>query len=138
IENRDDIGTGALVTIYLILAVILLLSVYFVRNTIRKSHVRIMVFPAGLIQTHRDEFVFLRWDEISIVWQAAMDIFIHGVKTATTQKFTIETEQGERLVFDSDLKKVSELGQIIEQEVTPRLLGLALETLAAMDMVSFG
>ncbi len=136
--HREEAGSIALVVIALIVAVVGLLSACFLRNTIWKAHQRILVFAAGLIQTQRENFVFVRWDDITVVWQAALNIFHHGLKVATTQKVTIETEQGERLVFDSDLKDMSDLSQIIEQEVTPRLLGGALETLAAGGTVPFG
>jgi hypothetical protein len=137
-RNVDqNVDKGVSITFFLVMALILVFSIYFVWATVRQAYIRVMVFAEGLIRVGRADFVVARWKEIATIWHAKN--VLHDVTPlATAQEVTIQAPDGERLTFTSDLKNVSELVQTIQKEVTPHLLGHAEATLASNGIIPFG
>jgi hypothetical protein len=110
----------------LIGTVIILFGAYFAWSTVQQCYLRVLVYPDALVRVDRRDYAVVRWDEITTIWEGAVDIHFYGPKVATTRKFKIQTVDGDKFAFDSDLKKVADLGQILQGQVTPRLLDRSL------------
>jgi hypothetical protein len=137
-QVNENMSTAWWIGLSVFSAVILVFSIYFAWATVRKARKRVLVFAEGLIQAGRSDFVVVRWTEIATVWHGTIDYHYDGMKLPTVQRVTIQTQDGERLTFDSDLDNVSELNQTIQAEVTPHLLSRARERLETDGMVPFG
>ncbi|HEU5368704.1 MAG TPA: DUF6585 family protein [Ktedonobacterales bacterium] len=108
------------------------------------------VFPvqhsAWRIYACTDGFLFMkgsnpipcRWDQVAFVWQRIIRHYRNGIYTGTSYKYTVQRADGVKIVLTEMFRKVNQLGEQIQREVTSRLAPQALAAINAGQTLSFG
>jgi hypothetical protein len=96
------------------------------------SRANIFVCPAGLIYVRRKAEV-IRWDQIERIWK---DIRM-SKQTVVERLYTLRRSDDTLFLFTSELQDVEKLGQLVEEEVTRRLLPRAIAVYRAGAPVVF-
>lgn len=78
------------------------------------------------------------WDDIVSQRQHITEHYYNDCYTHTTHVYTLECEDGEKLVFHDELRDVQELGEAVAAALTRRELPLALADYDDGRVVSFG
>jgi hypothetical protein len=98
----------------------------------------IEVYEHGLARIRDSRVNVTRWDDIATVWQQITRNYTNGVYTGTTYVYTIQTRNGEKFKITNVYQNVESLGQIIQSEVTKRLLPPMVRAYQSGQTVSFG
>lgn len=107
------------------------------RRSLREKNGRVLVYPQGLIFRFGSTTEVFPWDEFEFVWREITKLYINGVYAGTTHSYKWKLQGGREGKVDDAIKSVSDLGEIIEQEVTRRQLPIALNIFHAGQTVSF-
>ncbi len=98
----------------------------------------VTVFADGLTRTQYGKTLTLRWEEITSVWQQVTKHYYNGVYTGTTHVYTVQKTDSTKIKFNDAVKNVEQLGNTIQDEVTQRLLPLAITSLSSGETITFG
>ena len=96
------------------------------------------VYENGLVRLRGKTVKVTRWDDIDAVWQQITRNYYNGVYTGTTYVYTIQTRNGEKFKITNVYKDVESLGNIMQSEVTKRLLPPMVRAYQSGQTVSFG
>jgi hypothetical protein len=98
----------------------------------------VAVYTNGLAANDNKGLQTWRWEEVDQFYAAITRHYTNGVYTGTTYIYTLRKADNSKLVFDNKYNKVQDLGQAIEQAVTPTLYKRAADAYNAGHTVSFG
>lgn len=96
------------------------------------------VYEHGLVRIRGKSVKVTRWDDIGAVWQRITRNYYNGIYTGTTYVYTIQSKNGEKFKITNVYKDVESLGNIIQSEVTKRLLPSMVRAYQSGQTVSFG
>jgi hypothetical protein len=102
--------------IYLLVLPILMI-IFAVRSVMYGNKI-IYTFNSGMIHAKGQQHDAVRWDQIEAVWQRVVRVRYYYFYYRTSYKYTVRRNDGATFTFNNVLKKVNELGQVIQQEVT--------------------
>jgi uncharacterized protein DUF6585 len=115
-------------------------SGYGVYLALPSRFLQVKIFPAGLLSIERDRFLVIYWGQVEAVWEELTidegDDPVSG--SSKTHKYTVKMTDGVKAVFTDSIRDVAELGGIIEDETSRRLLPLALKKYNEGGEVVFG
>lgn len=95
-------------------------------------------YEQGLLRIQGKKVKVTRWDDIDAVWQSITRRYYNGVYTGTTYVYTIRTKDGERFSVSNAYKDIETLGEIIQSEVTQRLLPVIVRAYQSGQTINFG
>lgn len=99
---------------------------------------RVEVMPAGLLLVRRGRPRQFAWEDIRAVWQHVSRVHIYGIPLFVTHSYTLRLQDGSTVTLNDDIGQVAELGDVIQREVTARLLPRCIEACDAGETVDFG
>ena len=109
-----------------------------VRSWLMRGGKVIEVYERGLARIQGKQVKLTRWDEIDAVWQRITRYYHNGRYTGTTNVYTIQVKNGGRFSVTNIYKDIEALGQIIQSEVTKRLLPLLAHAYQSGQTINFG
>jgi hypothetical protein len=86
----------------------------------RNRGVAVEVYENGLMRGRGAEQQRVQWDDIRIVWQHIVNYSADGQR-GRLYVYTIETVNGERLIFSNEIAGIDMLGPTIQNQVQQRL-----------------
>jgi hypothetical protein len=98
----------------------------------------VYVCKEGFIFTTGKKSEPFRWDAIAGVWLDLKSYRQYGMNVGTTYKYTVQRNDGEKLVLDDKFMEVDALGNTITQETTLHMLPRTLEDFNAGKVITFG
>ena len=98
----------------------------------------VYVCKEGFIFTTGKKNEPFRWDAIAGVWLEIKNYSSYGVKVGSTYKYTVQRNDGEKLVLDEKFIEVDALGNTVTQETTQSMLPRTLEDFNAGKTIAFG
>ncbi|HEY70568.1 MAG TPA: hypothetical protein G4O08_08300 [Anaerolineae bacterium] len=104
----------------------------------RNYDLRVIVFPENLSFTCSGRTMSFRWDDVSIIWEHIEIQRINFIPTRSIHQYTIETNQGEKIIFDRTLKGIDALGLILKKKVGEHLIPKVVKSLKSGQTVQFG
>jgi hypothetical protein len=131
------VGTPSSVFLGLLLAV---LGIFLVLRSwnVLKSSLAVYLCEQGLIYSRANVSPQpFRWDQIQ-VWRSVTKHYRNGVYTGTTSVYTIQRQDGYRVVLSDDLHQIQSLGETICNQVTKWRLPHALQAYQRGETVQFG
>jgi hypothetical protein len=97
------------------------------------------LYENGVALNTRKGVQQVAWADINAVWQAVTKHYTNGVYTGTTHVYTVQTNTGEKLVFNDQLgKQVEALGRAIQSGASSALFPRYWQSLQNGQKVSFG
>ncbi len=93
------------------------LGVWIMFTSLNSPRSRVFVYPKGLIYAQR-KVEIIPWNRIEELWK---DIHVNK-KAVVRGSYKLRRVDGRTFVFDSDLPRVKMLGDLMEYEITRRLL----------------
>lgn len=106
----------------------------------------IPVIYRGHVYVCKEGFVFTsgkknepyRWDAIASVMLDIRNAKMYGMNVGTSYKYTVQRNDGEKLVLDDKFIDVDALGSTITQEATQHMLPKVLTDFDAGQTIAFG
>jgi hypothetical protein len=99
---------------------------------------RAVVFEEGLAYTQNNVTELVRWDDVTAFWYDVTHVQQSGRTASTSHVYTVERNDGKKLIFKDTLGNIVKLGETIRDETTRRLLPRAVQALQAGETISFG
>jgi hypothetical protein len=134
--GRDRIMIGAALGLFTLLLTAFLGALYYDHKTRRVN-----VYADGLVYTSWWKSLTFHWDDVSQVYTSPVYYgnMTRGYRSSRVANwiYTVHRNDGEKAKVGG-LEEMRELGQIIQTEVTNRLLPPAIEAYRAGDEVEFG
>lgn len=98
------------------------------------------VYEHGLVLRRGAQSKAITWDSIAAVWQylTRRTSWYFFMPSRWVTIYIIQTKDGERFTFDNKYKNALQLGQIIQTEVTNRLLPQMASAYRNGETISFG
>jgi hypothetical protein len=98
------------------------------------------VYEQGLVRRRGDQSKTILWDNIVAVWQyqTRRTSWYFFMPRGWMTVYTIQTKDGEQFTVDNKYKNAMKLGQIIQSEVTNRLLPQMARAYQNGETVNFG
>jgi hypothetical protein len=103
--------------------------------------IRVQVYTDGLERLQRNKTQEVRWDDITEVWESITEHegeLINLFRKRLVYQYTLQTADQRKLIFSNEIKGIEQLGKIIQQDVTKRLLPSAIAAYNTGQRVSFG
>jgi hypothetical protein len=135
-NGRAEMGGPVVVSLIAMGCIPLGISLIFL--CLNNLRLRVGVFTDGLLYCKGQRVEMLRWDEIKSVLQCIVKQFVNGVYTGTLYRYTLEHEDGSRLVLTTRIQHIETLGAAIQQEITRRKLPAAVQGYDLGQPVKFG
>jgi hypothetical protein len=136
IASHQSLSMGAFVGVFGLL--FLGMGVYRFFLALTNLSNRALVFVDGLSVTQKGATSVMRWTEISAVWQNKHRVSHNYITIIDVHKYTIERQDGSKVVVDKTYDKIGELGLAIQQAVTRLKLPDAREALSRGESLPFG
>jgi hypothetical protein len=114
------------------------LGTLLVVHTLRNLTLRVAIFPDGLVRIRHRAVDIYYWDEIEKVYQQVTNHYYNGVYTGTSYVYRVHRNDGQKVVFNDQVKNVQNLGDLIQQEVMRCLLPRAFARYQEGKPVTFG
>jgi hypothetical protein len=103
---------------------------------------RAQVYEHGFSYTKGNSTYNYRWDEIESIWQHIVTyqirLLLFHIPISTGYKFTICKTTGETIKLNNTIRKIGELGGIIQQQVLKHKMPGAIETYNNGGTLQFG
>jgi hypothetical protein len=100
---------------------------------------KVVLHEGGLVHSKYGKRRLIPWEDIRSVKQAIIEHYTNGAYTGTTYHYTLELEDGTRIVYTNyRLQKVEKLGQEIMDKTSEVLLPPALRRYEKGKVVDFG
>ena len=116
----------------------LLLGALIVYTAWRSWPLRAALYENGFAHFDRKGLKQVRWDQIEAVWQRITKHYTNGVYTGTTHTYTIQAQDGVKIVLDDKLPKVEALGNAIQSGATKALWPKYVAAVQAGQRLTFG
>ena len=114
------------------------LGAWIMRSWLTRRGKVIEVYERGVVRIQGKQVKITCWDDIDAVWQRITRHYHNGMYTGTTHVYTILAKNGERFSVSHIYKDIEALGQIIQSEVTKRLLPPFVRAYQTGQTVNFG
>jgi len=139
-ENRGLVKVAAAVIAPLIIALVcLVLGAWILFSVWRNWTLAAAVYENGVALNSRKGVQQMTWADVSAVWQSVTKHYTNGVYTGTTHVYTLQSNTGEKLVFDDRLgKEVETLGQALQNGVSSALYPRYMQALDNGQKITFG
>jgi hypothetical protein len=100
---------------------------------------KVQLYEYGIVHLHNGRKRVIPWEEILSVKQAITEIYHNGSYSGTNYHYTLELEDGTRLVYTNyRLQNVEKLGEAIIEKTSDLLLQQAREDYQRGKLVEFG
>lgn len=120
-ESQD--GTLALgVCSGLLTLVMLGLAGWQFASAVQKRARRVIVLESGLVRIDPRENKAIRWDDVTTVYQKIDDHYRALRRISTTHVFVLYLKDNTKITFNDSVRNIMGLGDIIQEQVTSRLL----------------
>jgi hypothetical protein len=97
------------------------------------------LYENGVALQSRKGLQQVAWSDVAGVWQRVTKHYTNGVYTGTTHSYTIQANNGEKIVLDDRLgKTVEELGNAIQRGATNTLFPRYWQSLQNGQRLTFG
>jgi hypothetical protein len=117
----------------------LVIGVWILFSTWRGWTQAAALYENGVALNTRKGMQQVPWTDINSVWQAVTKHYTNGVYTGTTHVYTVQTNTGEKLVFNDSLgKNVEELGRAIQNGAASALFPRYWQALQDGQKLNFG
>jgi hypothetical protein len=107
------------------------------RNIIERD-LCVIVMPDGFVLSRGGQHSAFGWGDIVAVWESIREAGQNGVKLKTIYRYTVQLQNGQKMVFTDTLEDIEKLGRTIQKEVTLRQLSKAREALNTGWTINFG
>jgi len=98
----------------LILAgVAFLVGALMIFNAWRNWSLAAALYENGFAYNDRKGLQQVRWDQIQAVWQSITKHYRNGIYVGTTHIYTVQTNDGQKIVLNDKFKKVEDLGNAV-------------------------
>lgn len=104
----------------------------------RHRDLRVQVFDYGFVHTQAGTTRAFRWEELQTMWWNVRRHYVHGIHAHTTQVYTIEAINGERLKLTGAIARVDHLAKIIQHEMYQQLFPQAMALYNSGATLEFG
>jgi hypothetical protein len=104
----------------------------------RRSRVRVQVFDQGIVYTRSSQAQTWRWEEIAFVWQQITKVRVRGIPVGTNYVYTIQHRNGQKIVLNNGIRRIKELGEMVQSETFTRLMPLAVAAYNGGQPLDFG
>jgi len=121
-----------------ILLFIPIAMIVFAVNALRHGNAKVYVFTNGLIQSKGQQNDVIRWDQVQAVWQKITKVRYYFYYYSTTYKYTVRRNDGASFTFNNSLKRIADLGQTLQNEVTRLHTPMAMIAYNSGALVTFG
>jgi len=102
------------------------------------SRRRIQVFEQGFIHIKGSKAETWRWDEIAFVWQSITKMSVNFIPVGTRYIYTVQHRNGQKIKLTNGIRKIKELGELIQNETFARLMPLAVAAYNNGEALHFG
>lgn len=109
-----------------------------IESWLRTVGLRVQLFAGGIVHNQFGKTTSVRWEEIILVWQQVTKHYTNGIYTGTTHLYTLQKADTTILKLNDALNNIDQLGSKIQDEVTTRLLPLAISKYLSGNPVVFG
>ena len=116
----------------------LMAGALIVYNVWRNWPLRAALYENGFAHFDRKGLKQVRWEQIEAVWQRVTKHYTNGVYTGTTHHYTVQAQNGVKLVLDDQLAKVEDLGNAIQAGAAKSLWPKYVAALQAGQRLVFG
>jgi hypothetical protein len=116
----------------------LLIGALVVYNAWRNWPLQAALYENGFAHYDRKGLQQVRWEQIEAVWQRVTKHYTNGVYTGTTHSYTVQAQNGVKLVLDDKLAKVEDLGNAIQAGAAKALWPKYVAALQAGQRLTFG
>jgi hypothetical protein len=97
------------------------------------------LYENGVAYQSRKGLQQVAWSDVAGVWQRVTKHYTNGVYTGTTHTYTIQTNNGEKIVLDDRLgKTVEELGNAVQRGASNTLFPRYWQSLQNGQRLTFG
>jgi uncharacterized protein DUF6585 len=98
----------------------------------------VAVYSNGFAYNDNKGLQTWHWEEVDQFLAAITRHYTNGIYTGTTYTYTLRKADGGKVVFDNRIKKVQDLGPMIERATTPNLHKRAVDAYNVGQTVLFG
>lgn len=116
----------------------LLVGLWMLFDTVRHWNTAAAVYEHGLALTDYTGLRQIRWEAVDSVWQSVTKHYRNGSYTHTTYVYTVQTNTGQKLRFDSKLAQIEALGQTLQRQISAILLPRYAQALNSGQRLNFG
>lgn len=133
-------SSGASVVFLLVLALLCLVgAVYYLAvYPLRHHSWRIYGCADGFVFLKGSAAIACRWDQVAVVWQRIVRYYRNGIYAGTSFKYTVQRDDGVKIVITQIFRSGSELGARVQREAAHRLTPKALAAVQAGQTLAFG
>lgn len=135
---QAEYGPDMFTTIAIVGVIVAVIGFLLAEMSFRYRQTRVLVFPDGFMQIQANKTNTVRWRDVTEVWQAVTRRYVNGVYTGTTHVYTLRTADGQKIVFGNSIKKVEQLGTLVQQQVNQLRFPGAVSAYNAGQVVNFG
>jgi hypothetical protein len=107
----------------------------FAIRTLRRT---VDVFANGLVVTNGAKRDILRWDQAASITQYILRRYTNGIYSGTTHRYTLRMADGRSILFSDGIRKLEDLGRLIQAGVSNELLPRALAAVQMGQTIAFG
>jgi hypothetical protein len=104
----------------------------------RKRTWHVYVFSDGFVFTREGYSDVARWEEVRAIWHQIMRRSYGRYGGYTRHIYIVERFDGHRVVFDDKIKKVEQLGNLLNEQITNAMWPRTLADYQAGKVISFG
>ena len=131
--------SGAVIPWLVMAAIAFVLGVAILFSAWRNWTLAAALYENGVALNTRKGVQQVAWADVGSVWQAVTKHYTNGVYTGTTHIYTVQTNTGEKLIFNDSLgKNVEELGRAIQQGTASALFPRYWQALQNGQKLNFG
>jgi hypothetical protein len=106
---------------------------------LKNSNLHIYVCDNGLIYTIGNAAPQpFPWNQVQAVWRSVTRHYRNGIYTGTTFLYTIQRNDGYRIVLNNNIRGIESLGNVISDRITKLLLPQVIQAYTNGQTVSFG
>jgi hypothetical protein len=132
-ENSSGAGVG--IGLFFVVVGILLIGAS-ARN--RQGNAHVYACERGLIYTKSNTSPQpMRWESL-LVWRAVTKHYRNGIYTGTSYSYTLQRDDGYKIVLSNNIKGIADLGKYISDRVTAARFPAYLQAYNAGQALSFG
>jgi hypothetical protein len=125
--------------IFLVVAILMAPVVGFLIVMALHSNDEVLIYSKGLSINLRGKTQVLAWDDITQVWHSHVRQSINYVPIYTHHLYVLEDRNGQKMKIDHlYINNLDELGEVINEETTRRLLPSMVEAIKNGQAIEFG
>jgi hypothetical protein len=122
----------------LLVVVGLLIVAWNILSPVFTASWHVYVYKYGFIFTKGNQPEVYRLDQVRAFWCEVTDHYTNGRYSNTSHKYTVESDDGRKVVFDDHFKEVEHLGDWLRDNTAAYILPKMQAILNAEGVASFG